>query len=805
MKEGAIENRDKMKRKYILFILGCIFCWVTVAKGDMRTVLDPDNFYRLQDNLLVNGGFETGENDLPTGWKVSTTTSSQLKFIWDTKRKNGGKYSASIWCQGSYSGAWSQDVLINPGEVYMIKGHVAFANLSPLSKCKINLLFKDEKGLPVKQIDLPFHSNGSRNFAEDFPGGLKFRVPDDSMSLTVRCILQGPGKAWFDDLYLAKTPTGSFTGRVRSGGKPLTGAIVEILYPVWGKRYSILTDSNGKYRLDGVPLASSRYAVKAYKEGYINQSHGNLGITPGSETSVNFDLQQGTNPALLQIVFGSVSSSKEQEFSKVPKGARIPSEKNGYPSFILPFLQSDQFSELQNPEIQTVVHEILSGVALDQRNDTRTVALAVYDWVNRNIEHVSVFEDPAGRGPIMREKTQKDTLPASATYTSTRGHDSFAEILENNMKKRPLLDVTSLKTWGGNWYDWVLRPHELLRYKTGICIERALLLTGLLRALNIPARAAVEKLEFWAQTDAGNGTWVGLDPTRGRNEYRKNGKLGVGFESPRLAFYSINSRPLLQMDLDAAKGVIWYELHPYELEYDFSDAGLSQAMNALQEMSKTGLAPPPQKKKRNRSAKYITTFRILTIDPSDLIGQEFLTVKFPIVADSQLYSNTGEYGYQVNFPNSVVSTSLETIKSEKKGRYEQWVSIRIMLSKIPKRANPSHEIPPPINRNKKNPGISQGNFEEKSRLSDESGNNRFPHASRGNLQSGDANRMKGVGPNRARLQAKPKGDFIEDFDRDGDGKVSEEEFSGRFFMRLDRNRDGYIDATEAPVPKNPIP
>ena len=57
-----------------------------------------------------------------------------------------------------------------------------------------------------------------------------------------------------------------------------------------------------------------------------------------------------------------------------------------------------------------------------------------------------------------------------------------------------------------------------------------------------------------------------------------------------------------------------------------------------------------------------------------------------------------------------------------------------------------------------------------------------------------------------RRQAPPdSGNFIERLDKDGDSKVSQEEFDGPdgHFTQFDKNGDGYIEESE--VPKGPPP
>ena len=55
------------------------------------------------------------------------------------------------------------------------------------------------------------------------------------------------------------------------------------------------------------------------------------------------------------------------------------------------------------------------------------------------------------------------------------------------------------------------------------------------------------------------------------------------------------------------------------------------------------------------------------------------------------------------------------------------------------------------------------------------------------------------------FSASEKANFIQNFDKDNDGKVSKEEFAGpeKAFNNFDKNQDGFIDESEAP--KGPPP
>ena len=72
------------------------------------------------------------------------------------------------------------------------------------------------------------------------------------------------------------------------------------------------------------------------------------------------------------------------------------------------------------------------------------------------------------------------------------------------------------------------------------------------------------------------------------------------------------------------------------------------------------------------------------------------------------------------------------------------------------------------------------------------------------LSIGLAKNVRLDGPNAGEKNPASAPHFAEKFDGDGDGRVSQAEFTGpeQRFVELDRNRDGYIDRNELPGRRN---
>jgi len=606
------------------------------------------------ENLLVNPSFEEGVGS-PAGWRPWPAQAPGVDFRWDGGRAHTGSRSVCVEAgQGSF-GMWRQVVPVQGGAVYVLAGYVGFEGIAPPGRCNLQLVFRDGSGRTVERVDTLAHS-GTREFAHDFPREVMVRAPTGAVRCEVNLFLQGPGMAWFDDIVFGPAPTGDIAGTVTSGGQPLSGARVFIWGEPWGAPYEAVTDGQGRYLLEGVPVAGPRYLLLAQKAGYKTRPVGDVAVAPGQVTTVDFELELGQDPTdELRVVFGSLAHRKWAPPAPIPEGAVIAPEL--YPEAVLPFLQPDEYIQSGHPAVLGLAQEILEGLLPEERENAHAVAWAVYEWMSRNIEHDSVLDEIAGG---MDNPATRDVTSGIWQTISGRGW-----------------------CWGRNFYDWAYTPAELLTERGGICVEHSWLAAALLRALGIPARAAVGANQIWVQLPSGEGWWAGFSTTQGRAAYRARGRLGPGFgglDWP--VFYSVLSRPVLHEDWSLERPGMWRERHPWQESYAGTPAGLARALADLEHFRATGEASrgdPPRERGREY---YFIHYSDITINLYNAGDQRTLDVRFPIVSDSPVQTFTGDVAYWTNHPECMVRTWIEEIENPPAEGVERWFHIEFDLAPL---------------------------------------------------------------------------------------------------------------------------
>uniref|UniRef100_UPI004057A261 carboxypeptidase regulatory-like domain-containing protein n=1 Tax=Candidatus Electronema sp. TaxID=2698783 RepID=UPI004057A261 len=610
------------------------------------------------ENLLRNPGAEDGLSQ-PGAWLPFAAAPAGVHLSWEENVVNSGRRSLGIEVLGPGFGLWQQTVPVAQGQVYLLTGHVAFQGIAEPDSCHLQIVFRDAAGVAISTADFPGHS-GTRWFALDFPAKLKVRAPAGAAVADVNCILRSTGRAWFDDLFFGAAPAGRITGTVTSAGLPLPGARVFILSDPWGQRLEAVTGLDGSYVIDNVPSAFPRYILQAEALGHRSQVKGKVHVAEGVSAAVDFNLLTGKNPADdLRVKFGSIGLVRIAPSPTVPNGAAPPTDASGYPAEVFPYLAPDACITSDHPAVKDRAEKILASLDPQLRRDTYSIAWAVYAWVAQHIEHDGVFFH----------------LPTGGM-------------------RQPYKDVTSGiwqtigdEGWGvgKNIYDWAYRPHELLQIGSGICIEHAWLITALLRALNIPARALLGSLEFWAQDSAMNGVWIGISPTAGRVGYREKGLLNDGFEIVVPTHFSVLSRPMLRADWNAQNAGLWRETHPWEEDYEGSEAGRRQAAADLAAFASSGEAPLPKEIADSGTPPekickiYYSDVRINLYNMTE---QRFLDVRFPLVTDTAKHWATGDHAYWTNHPGSVVTTWIEEIANHPVAESERWFHILFDLSPL---------------------------------------------------------------------------------------------------------------------------
>ncbi len=607
------------------------------------------------ENQLMNPGLEEGTGSRPAGWTAIALPggAGEIDFAWSERTAHEGRRSLQISTTDTRRGIWQQVVPARPGTVYTFSAYVALEAVErDRGNCRLQVVFRDAAGRLLEFVDYPGH-DGTRPFELDFAAQLKFRAPEGTARAEVNAFLQGPGTAWFDDLDFAEALIGEIAGRVTSAGVPVEGATVWIHGDPWGMPVEAVTDAAGRYLLADVPVAFPRYIVLAAKDGYRTVPQGEIAVEEGKATNLDFELVPGADPLDdLEIRYGFLAKAAFQERAEVPEDALIPAEVSGYPASVHEFLEADEYITSDDPAVRARAAELLASIPAADRTSTYAVAWAVFEWISRTFNHDAVFGN--GRDPY------RDVTSGIWQTIQDGGW-----------------------CWGRSFYDWAYTAAESLQRGSFICVEHSWLCAALLRALNIPARARVGSAQFWVQTTVDDGYWVGMSTNGGSNTYREHGILGSGFGGAvEPVFTSVTSEPFLHEDWDLENPGLWHETHPWGESYEGTDGGLARAISDLAVFVQTGDAPRGAVRRIPGEPTYEIQYSAITINLYTVGDQRTLDVRFPIVSESDFYTDTGERAFWTNHPECVLRTWVEEILNPPVEGTQRWFHVEFDLSSL---------------------------------------------------------------------------------------------------------------------------
>jgi beta-lactamase regulating signal transducer with metallopeptidase domain len=152
-------------------------------------------------NFLDNSGIEEGKGDLPSSWFEASVPAEGLKMYRDTENVHSGKYSLTITNTHKYdqtvSNNWAQNIQNVPvGTAIKVSTYIKTENADSANVC-IQCWSADnsEKMLAITTTNI---LRGDNNWVLlESPPVL---VPEGTTKITVRAVLSGTGKVWFDDI-----------------------------------------------------------------------------------------------------------------------------------------------------------------------------------------------------------------------------------------------------------------------------------------------------------------------------------------------------------------------------------------------------------------------------------------------------------------------------------------------------------------------------------------------------------------------------------------------------------------------------
>ena len=621
-----------------------------------ETMICEDNNMRGNTNLLKNPSFENdSDNDnIPDYWDVFSPSPSGVIYSWDSTVYHTGAHSVCIESLDGSVAMWQQRVNVSEETVYTFSGCLNLQGVRPPGFCNLQVVFRDDTNNVIEIINLPKH-HSTIPWIYDFPHEYTVSTPSNAVKAEVNLYINGRGKVWFDDIFFGPTPTGTISGTVTGKSIPIQGVRVFL----WGTDYEAYTDSQGKYTILNVPVASPRYLLIATKNGYMDKPEGDIHVIEDGTTVVDFVLTPGENKPELRVKFASLRETEHLKPFNVSLNAVI--DPDLYPPEVQPYLLPSEYIDSDDPVVIQVANQILSTIPPQNRTNLSQVAHAAYLWIIQNIEYDTIYPD-------------HDVT--SGRYQTVSGEGWC---------------------WGHNFTEWAYKPSEILLQKRGICVEHSRLATAILRALEIPARPVkTYSAQFWVQLPSGDGYWSAMATSSGRSAYRQNGDKWKHFGEMQwdsILAWPIDEGAFIHSDWYTENKCMWRETHPWEVDYEYSSEGYLHALEDLWEFEKTGEAPTNSIPPSHR--RYRIHYSDFTLNLTNIGDQETIIARFPLPMNSDYTHFLNITAYWTNHPECVTRTWIEEITNPSVPDTERWFYIEFNLANLTENNLPIVEVREP--------------------------------------------------------------------------------------------------------------
>lgn len=171
----------------------------------------PD-FLKVSSKGSLNGGFENGDADQPSGWSQKDVD-SEHRNTWVTVQPHEGsrclQTSVDAGAQANWVAYYRPGMTIIPGADYEITGWVRGENVVGRAGWFLHVASDNGGPQAINRVE----EAGQGTFAWR-QIRIAFHAPDDALSMTVGTVLRGTGTAWFDDLQITTDSEDTVTAQV---------------------------------------------------------------------------------------------------------------------------------------------------------------------------------------------------------------------------------------------------------------------------------------------------------------------------------------------------------------------------------------------------------------------------------------------------------------------------------------------------------------------------------------------------------------------------------------------------------------